>query len=73
MEVGLATTNEKSVPITNKVVSSNLAHGEIYSIQLYVINFSVTCGKWWFSPGTLVSSTKTTDRHYIIEILLKVT
>ena len=26
----------------------------------------------WFSPGTLVSSTKTSDHHYIIEILLKV-
>ena len=27
---------------------------------------------WWFSPGTLVSSTKKTDRHDITEILLKV-
>ena len=27
------------VPITTKVVSSNLAHGEVYSIQHYVINF----------------------------------
>jgi hypothetical protein len=27
---------------------------------------------WWFSPGTLVSSTNTTDRHDITEILLKV-
>jgi hypothetical protein len=26
----------------------------------------------WFSPGTLVSSTKKTDRHDIAEILLKV-
>jgi hypothetical protein len=26
----------------------------------------------WFSPGTLVSSTKKTDRHNIAEILLKV-
>jgi hypothetical protein len=26
----------------------------------------------WFSPGTLVSSTNTTDRHDITEILLKV-
>ena len=26
----------------------------------------------WFSPGTPVSSTFTTDHHYIIEILLKV-
>jgi hypothetical protein len=27
----------------------------------------------WFSPGTPVSSTNKTDRHYITEILLKVT
>ena len=29
----------KSVPITTKVVSSNPAHGEVYSIQHYVIKF----------------------------------
>jgi len=29
----------------------------------------VTCQ--WFSPGTLVSSTNKTDRHYITEICLK--
>jgi hypothetical protein len=28
--------------------------------------------KWWFSPGTLVSSTNKTDRQDIAEILLKV-
>ena len=27
---------------------------------------------WWFSPGSLVSSTNKTDRHDIAEILLKV-
>ena len=27
---------------------------------------------WWFSPGTLVSSTNKTDRHDITEILLKI-
>jgi hypothetical protein len=27
---------------------------------------------WWFSPGTLVSSTNKSDRHNITEILLKV-
>jgi hypothetical protein len=27
---------------------------------------------WWFSPSTPVSSTNTTDRHDIAEILLKV-
>jgi len=29
----------QSVPITTKVVSSNPAHGEVYSIQQYVIKF----------------------------------
>jgi hypothetical protein len=29
----------QSVPITTNVVSSNLAHGEVYSIQHYVIQF----------------------------------
>ena len=27
------------MPITTKVVSSNPVHGEVYSIQLYVIKF----------------------------------
>jgi hypothetical protein len=29
----------QSVPITTKVVSLNPAHGEVYSMQHYVINF----------------------------------
>ena len=28
-----------SVPITTKVMSSNLAHGGVYSIQYYVLKF----------------------------------
>jgi hypothetical protein len=34
----------------------------------------MTCGTTapWFSAGTLVSSTNKTDRHDIIEMLLKV-
>ena len=47
--------------------SSNLAHGEVYSIPHYVIQF---CG--FLLVGTLVSSTNTTDRNDITEILLKV-
>jgi len=47
-------------------VSSNPAHGEIYLIQLYEINLSVT------SDRSVVSSTNTTDRHDINEIQLKV-
>jgi len=43
----------------------------------YIINFAIgVCQRieigWWFSPGILVSSTNTTDRHDITEILLKV-
>ena len=56
----------QSVPITTKVVSSNPVHGEVYSIQHYLIKFVR------FSPGTLVSCTNKTDRHDITEILLKV-
>jgi hypothetical protein len=61
------------VPITTKVVSSNPVHGEVYSIQHYLIKFADDLqhvGE--FSPGTPVSSTNKTDRHDIIEILLKV-
>jgi hypothetical protein len=29
----------QSVPTTTKIVSSNLAHGEVYSIQHYVNKF----------------------------------
>jgi hypothetical protein len=29
----------QSVPITTKVVSTNPSHGEVYSIQHYVIKF----------------------------------
>jgi hypothetical protein len=29
----------QSVPITTEVVSSNPAHGEVYSIEHYMINF----------------------------------
>jgi hypothetical protein len=60
----------QSVPITTDVVSSNHAHGEVYSIQHYVIKFinhrSVV------SRGTPVSSTNKTDCDDIAEILLTV-
>jgi hypothetical protein len=58
----------QSVPIATKVVSSNYVHGEVYSIQHYVIKF-VKDLLHWFSP---VSSTNKNDRHDITEILLKV-
>jgi hypothetical protein len=41
MVVGFTTTNVpvQAVPITIKVVSSNLVHGDMYSMQHYVIKF----------------------------------
>jgi hypothetical protein len=60
-------------PITTKVVSSKLAHDEVYLIQHYVIKF--VSDLWHvggFSPGTLVSSNNKADCHNITEILLKV-
>ena len=63
----------QSVPITTNVVSSNPAHGEVYSIHHYVIKSD---GDLWqvsgFSSTTLVSSTNKTYRHDIAERLLKV-
>jgi hypothetical protein len=36
----------QSVPITTKVVIANPVHGEVYSMQLYVIeSLSVTCDR----------------------------
>ena len=55
-----------SVPITNKAGSSNPAHGEVYSIQHYVIKF---IGDLRQVDGF---STNKTDRHNITDILLKV-
>jgi len=60
------------VPITIKVVGSIAAHGEMYSIQHYMIVCQWLATGLWFSPGTPVSSTNKTDRHDITEILLKV-
>ena len=59
----------QSVPITTNIVSSNRVHGEVYSIQHYVIKFVSDLLQ---DGGTLVSSTNKTDRHDITELLLKV-
>jgi hypothetical protein len=49
------------------------AHGEVYSIQNYVIKFVSDLRQGlWFSTGTPVSSINKTDHHDITEILLKV-
>ena len=53
----------QSVPMTTKVASSNLAHGEVYSIQhCHKVCQYLTAGLW-FSSGTLVCSTNKTVRH----------
>jgi hypothetical protein len=52
------------VPIDINVVRLNSPHGEVYSIQHYVIKFCQ-----WFSP---ISSINIADSHDITEILLKV-
>ena len=61
------------MPITINVVSSNPVHGEVNSMQHYVIKFvsdvrQVNCFLRVFS----VSSINKTDLHDITEILLKV-
>jgi hypothetical protein len=49
----------QSVPITTNVVRSNLTHGEVYSMQLYVIKFvrTILVAGQWVSTSILVSST----------------
>ena len=54
---------------TTNVVRSNPVHGEVHSIQHYVIKFVSDLRK---VGGTPVSSTNKTDSHDITEILLKV-
>jgi len=56
----------QSVPITTKFVSLNPSHGEVYSIQHYVIKF--VCDLRQVGGcflGTLVSSTNKIDRPNI--------
>ena len=59
----------QSVPITTKVVSLNPTHGEVYSIQHYVIKFVSDLRQVGGSP---VFSTNKTDCHDITKLLLKV-
>ena len=64
---------DQSVHITPKVVSSNPAHGEVYSIQHYVIKFvSDLRHVGGFLLGTPVSSANKTDCHNITGTLVKV-
>ena len=66
MVVGFTTTCAISAYHPN-ILSSNATHGEAYLIQHYVIKFV----KSMVFTGYSVSSTNKTDRHDIIEILLK--
>ena len=62
----------ESVPITTKVLCWNYVHGEMHSIQHYVISLSVICSSSVVSPGNPVPYTNKADRHDIAEIFLKV-
>ena len=60
----------QSVPITTNVVSSNPVHGEVYLIQLYVIQFISDFRQVGsFLRVLRVSSTNKTDCHNKTEIL----
>jgi hypothetical protein len=60
----------QSVPITTNVASSNPVHGEMYSIQHYVIKFASDLQQDGFLWVLSISSTNKNDRHDIIEIVL---
>jgi hypothetical protein len=64
----------QTVPITTNVVSSNPAHGEVYSILHFVMKFVIDLRQVgrWSSLGTPVSFTNKTDHNEITEMLLKV-
>ena len=53
----------QSVTITTKVMSSNPVHGEVCSIQHYVINMSVTCDRSMVFSGYSGSSANKIDQH----------
>ena len=59
----------QSLSITNNVVSSNHVHGEVYSIQRYVIKLVGDLRQ----VDAHVFSINKTDSHHITEISLKVT
>ena len=72
MVVGITTTVQ-SAPITTNVVSSNPVHGEVYSIQHYVIKFVSDLRQiGGFLRLLRFPLTYKTDRHDITEILLNV-
>ena len=62
----------QSLDITTIVVGLNLAHGEVYSIEHYVIKFVSDLRQIGGFLRGPVSSTNKTDRHDITVRLLKV-
>ena len=58
------------IPITAEVASLIPAHGEVYSIQHYMIK--VVSDLWQVGGFSPVSSNNNTDRHNIAEIILNV-
>ena len=64
----------QSVPITTNVVSSNLAHGEVYSIQHYVIHFVIDLRQvdGFLRIRRFPPPIKLHNCHDITEMLLKV-
>ena len=73
MVVGFTTTCAIS-SYHHKVASSNPVHGEMYSIQHYLIKFVSDLRQVsGFIPVLRFPQPIKTDRHYIEEILLKVT
>ena len=63
----------QSVPITTDVVSLNPVHGEVYSIQYYVVKCVSDLRQVGGFPQVLLFPQPIkTDRHDITEILLKV-
>ena len=56
----------QSVPITNNVVSSIPVHGELYSIQHYVIKFvsDLATGLWCYKDAPLIKLATTIELKY---------
>ena len=63
----------QSMPNATKVVSLNLSYGGVCSNTTFCdkVCQRLPTGRW-FSQGTLISSMNKSNRHDVIEILLKV-
>jgi hypothetical protein len=61
----------QSMPITTNVASLNPAHGEVVldTTACDKVCQWLTTGRW-FSPGSQISSTNTTEHHDVTEILM---